>query len=92
MRALAAAGLLLALGCATTPKPMPSTQAPAGDPARALLAAHPGLEAVVAQAERHRLQLVLGTLEPGPGGRPRLVQHGFREGTEYFYPASSIKL
>jgi hypothetical protein len=92
MRALAAAGLLLALGCATAPTPMPPTQAPAADPARALLAAHPGLAAVLGQAERHRLQLVLGTLEPGPGGRPRLVQHGFRAGAEYFYPASSVKL
>ena len=45
-----------------------------------------------ARAAELRLQAVLGTIEPGPDGRPRLVQHGFRLGAEYFYPASTVKL
>jgi hypothetical protein len=43
-------------------------------------------------APRYRLQVVVGLLQLGPGGRPVLAQHGFRLGAEYFYPASAVKL
>jgi beta-lactamase family protein len=59
---------------------------------REILDSHPGLAPVVARAPEYRLQAVLGTIEPGPDGLPRLVQHGFRAGAEYFYPASTVKL
>jgi len=56
-----------------------------------ILRSHPGLEKVLDAAHDYRLQAVLGLVEEGPDG-PRLVQHGFRLGAEYFYPASSVKL
>jgi hypothetical protein len=59
---------------------------------RSLLAAHPGLPAVVGAAERFRFQAVVGFVEERPGGRPVLVQRGFRPAAEYFYPASAVKL
>jgi len=70
----------------------------APDPVREILDSRPRLAAIAARAAELRLQIVLGTIEPGdPGGpttahRPRLVQHGFRAGAEYFYPASAVKL
>ncbi|MCA3003758.1 MAG: class A beta-lactamase-related serine hydrolase [Planctomycetaceae bacterium] len=39
-----------------------------------------------------RLQILLGLVVPGPGGRPVLQQHGFRVDAEYIYPASTVKL
>lgn len=58
-----------------------------------VLETHPGLEKVVAAAEKHRLQIVVGTIEPGEDGqRPVLRQRTFRAGAEYFYPASTVKL
>ena len=63
---------------------------PAG-PMEEVLCSHPGLRDVVEAAPEHRLEAVLGVVEPGPEG-PRLVQHGFRLGAEYFYPASTVKL
>lgn len=57
-----------------------------------ILHSHPGLTAVVDSAAGHRLQVVLGLVESGDGGRPVLVQRGFRLGAEYFYPASAVKL
>ncbi len=59
---------------------------------RSILDSHPGLRALLAAAPEHRLQAVLGLVEEGPDGRPVLVQHGFRLGAEYFYPASAVKL
>lgn len=59
---------------------------------RGILASHPGLAPVVADAAGHRLQVGVGLVEPRAGGRPVLVQHGFRLGAEYFYPASAVKL
>lgn len=56
------------------------------------LEAQPALRDALAVAERLRLQVVLGVVEERPGGRPVLVQHGFRAGAEYLYPASSVKL
>jgi hypothetical protein len=52
----------------------------------------PALQPVIDQAERHRLQLVLGLIEPAADGTPTLRQYRWRAGEEYFYPASAIKL
>jgi len=57
-----------------------------------ILQADPRLATVVNQAEKYRLQVVLGLVEKGPDGRLELRQQGFRLGEEYFYPASSVKL
>jgi hypothetical protein len=59
---------------------------------RDILESHPGTAAILANAPRYRLQAVYGVVEPDGEGRPRLVQHGFRVGAEYFYPASAVKL
>jgi hypothetical protein len=59
---------------------------------RDILKSHPGTAAFLAEAPRYRLQAVYGVVEPDGQGRPRLVQHGFRLGDEYFYPASAVKL
>jgi hypothetical protein len=64
----------------------------AADPIRDILTSTPRLAALVERAAELRLQAVLGTLEPGADGRPRLVQHTYRAGAEYFYPASTVKL
>jgi hypothetical protein len=57
-----------------------------------ILSSHPALQPILGDAAAHRLQVVLGLVEDGPGGRPVLVQHGLRLGAEYFYPASAVKL
>jgi len=58
-----------------------------------MLRSQEALRLVLATAPRYRLQVVLGVVEePAGGGRPKLVQHGFRAGAEYLYPASSVKL
>ena len=58
-----------------------------------VLKTHPGLEKVVDAAGKHRLQVVVGTIDPGGSGdRPVLRQRTFRAGAEYFYPASTVKL
>jgi hypothetical protein len=64
----------------------------AADPMLEILTSDPRLAPFVDRASELRLQAVLGTIERGPDGRPRLVQHGFRLGAEYFYPASTAKL
>ncbi|HEX2252692.1 MAG TPA: serine hydrolase [Thermoanaerobaculia bacterium] len=61
------------------------------DPVAALLSSHRGLAEIAADPERYRLQVVLGVVEERDG-RPVLVQHGYRLGAEYFYPASAVKL
>lgn len=88
--------MLLAAACLTacagaTPKVMNLPTASAVE-LSTLLSSDPRLARVVDEAARFRLQVVLGTVVPGPGGKPRLAQQGFRLGEEYFYPASSIKL
>ena len=75
-----------AAGAAAAEVALPAS--PLGDALRS----HPGLRAVLADASRYRFQAVLGVLEESPGGRPRLVQHTFRAGEEYLYPASTVKL
>ena len=68
------------------------TPTPSADLVREVLASHPGLRPVVDRAAEHRLQVVVGLVGEGAGGRPVLVQHGFRLGAEYVYPASTVKL
>jgi len=88
--ALAAALLAAIGGCSVGAHP--AAPRIGNDPMRALLESTPALARVTAKAAHYRLQGVLGRIEPGPGGRPTLVQDGFRAGAEYFYPASSVKL
>ena len=52
----------------------------------------PGLRDLLADASRYRFQVVLGLVEERLGEKPVLVQHGFRAGAEYLYPASTVKL
>ncbi|HET9766541.1 MAG TPA: serine hydrolase, partial [Thermoanaerobaculia bacterium] len=59
---------------------------------RQLLEAQEPLRPVLAAAPDYRVQVVLGVVEERAGGRAVLVQHGFRAGAEYLYPASSVKL
>jgi hypothetical protein len=59
---------------------------------RRLLAADRRLQPVLEAHRRHRVQVVLGLVEPTASGRPRLVQYGYRAGAEYLYPASTVKL
>lgn len=59
---------------------------------RQMLEADESLRPLLADAPRHRLQVILGVIEQRPGARPVLVQQGFRAGAEYLYPASSVKL
>lgn len=84
-----AAALTLA-ACAVAPVPL----APEDDPGpmQDILKSHPGTAALLANAPRYRLQAVYGVVEPDGRGKTRLVQHGFRLGDEYFYPASAVKL
>ncbi len=59
---------------------------------RSILESHPGLAPVLDRSREHRLQAVLGLIEEDADGRRTLVQHGYRLGKEYFYPASTVKL
>jgi hypothetical protein len=52
----------------------------------------PRFEALLATAEDHRLQILLGRIVDEPDGKPRLEQIGLRADAEYFYPASTVKL
>lgn len=93
MRALAPA-LALLTGCALAPAVSPPSspnQHAVAEPLRAILDSSPELRALTARAVEHKLQVVLGLVEEGPGGT-RLRQVGFRAGSEYFYPASAVKL
>jgi beta-lactamase family protein len=87
---------------AVSPPPHPPVLPLASDAERGVLADSPllrqmleaqeALRPVLAAAPEYRLQVVLGVVEERAGGRPVLVQHGFRAGAEYLYPASSVKL
>jgi hypothetical protein len=87
--ACAVAALAAAAGCRTA-RPGAGTAA-APEPIGSWLAASPELASFARRASELRVQIVVGTLEAGPEGRPVLRQTGFRAGAEYFYPASSIK-
>ncbi|MCP3916362.1 MAG: amidohydrolase family protein [bacterium] len=86
-RAPLALALVLALSaCAST-----GDEAVEGPLVDELLRAHPGrFGPLLANAEAHRLQVLVAEVREGPAG-PKLVRHGFRVDAEYFYPASSIK-
>ena len=56
-----------------------------------LLESDPRLAAVVSEAEKHRLQLLIAEVVETEDG-PILRRSGFRVDAEYFYPASTIKL
>lgn len=79
---------LVLAGCATHPSSSPSTV----NPIELILTRDNRFASLVDDAETLRLQVVLGVITHDRDGRARLVQHGFRLGAEYFYPASSIKL
>ena len=83
--------MLVSIACTSSPKPGATALEPA-ESMREILESHSRLAPVTARAAELRLQAVLGTIEPGPDGSSRLVQHGFRLGAEYFYPASTVKL
>ena len=60
-----------------------------------LLRETPGpFSAVMAEASRHRLQVLVTAVEPNVGqdGAVSTIRDGFRADAEYFYPASAIKL
>jgi hypothetical protein len=95
--ALGAAALVRLLAAAVGPGPaaaraMEPPPPPAIDPLPAILAAPSVPRGVVAKSSRDRLQVVLGLIDERPGRRPRLVQHHYRAGAEYVYPASTVKL
>ena len=50
------------------------------------------LAAVLDHAEEHRVQILLGEVVHGPDGRVRLERSTLGDLSQYFYPASSIKL
>jgi hypothetical protein len=67
------------------------TRVSAPEPIAGWLASSRRLVAAAERAPELRLQIVVGTIEPGSDGRPALRQVGWRAGAEYFYPASSVK-
>jgi hypothetical protein len=46
---------------------------------------------VLADARRHRVQLLYTRIQRDTAGNPRFESHGYRLGAEYFYPASTVK-
>lgn len=66
--------------------------APSPNPLERILRADARFAELLADPARYRLQVVLGLVEDDAAGRPRLVQHAYRAGAEYFYPASAVKL
>ena len=58
-----------------------------------LLRANPVCAPVLAEAERHELQILYTQIDRGADGRPRFTRHQYRvDPASYFYPASAIKL
>ncbi len=58
-----------------------------------LLRANPVCAPVLADAERHELQVLYTQIDRGAGNRPRFTRHRYRvDPAAYFYPASAIKL
>ena len=58
-----------------------------------LLRANPVCAPVLADAERHELQILYTQIDRGAGNRPRFTRHRYRvDPGAYFYPASAIKL
>jgi len=50
------------------------------------------IQGVIADAQQHRLQILISEVKTNAAGQTVLERHGFRLGAEYFYPASSVKL
>jgi hypothetical protein len=46
---------------------------------------------LLADPAKYRWQILVTLVTPDEGGAPTLEDHGFREGAEFIYPASSIK-
>ena len=58
-----------------------------------LLRANPVCAPVLADAERHELQILYTQIDRDAGNRPRFTRHRYRvDRAAYFYPASAIKL
>ena len=58
-----------------------------------LLRANPVCAPVLANAERHELQILYTQIDRGADNRPRFTRHRYRvDPGAYFYPASAIKL
>ena len=58
-----------------------------------LLRVNPVCAPVLANAERHELQILYTQIDRGAGNRPRFTRHRYRvDPGAYFYPASAIKL
>jgi Beta-lactamase enzyme family len=80
-----AAAFAILAGCASTSTTKPNIDAVlAGDQAK--------FGSLMQSPEKYRLQFLVSDVVPGPGGRPALRRSGFRVDSEYFYPASTIKL
>lgn len=66
------------------------------DASRALfdrvLASTPRLRGLAAEPERYRMQILFAEIEREPSGRSTLVRYAYREDSEYWYPASTVKL
>jgi hypothetical protein len=58
----------------------------------ALLRSDPAVSALVDNAERHRLQVVVGRLEQDAAGNSCLRWFRFRDGAQYFYAAGAMHL
>lgn len=80
-------------GCAAPPSARePGDLSATSEPLRSILRSRPALAPILAGAAQYRPQILLGWFEEGPDGRQVLRQAGFRDGGEYFYPASAVKL
>lgn len=66
--------------------------APWADLTPILQAQGPKFAPLLADPETYRLQILISEVVTNAAGQPTLNRWGYRVGTEYFYPASSIKL
>ena len=73
-------------GCATSRPPQIADLAPA------LRNVSPSMDQVLATPETFRVQVLIAEVVTNQSGRVTLQRSGYRVDTEYFYPASSIKL
>jgi hypothetical protein len=51
-----------------------------------------GLTGLMDQASEYRLQVIFSQIERDKAGKPLFAHHSYRNGAEYFYPASTVKL
>ncbi|MBM3975567.1 MAG: serine hydrolase [Planctomycetes bacterium] len=83
---------LLLLGSCAGPRPASDPQAHSTYVADLLASRPDRFGALLADPGAHRLQILVTKFSTNEAGQPSLERHGYRLGTEYFYPASSIKL